>query len=123
MTDSEQQAHYVDVYVGNRIRARRNQLGFSVPYVAEKVGKSVQQINKYEQAFNRVSASMLYLLAEALECPIEYFFEGVEGLGYSMDAMPQIDQDVLRVASDFARLSQPQRSAVEHVIAAMLHNT
>lgn len=47
--------------------------------LAEKVGIKFQQIQKYETGMNRVSASRLYDIAQALSVPAAYFFEGVDG--------------------------------------------
>ena len=62
----------VDIYVGQMIRAQRRLGGFSQSDLANAVGVSFQQIQKYEKASNRVSASMLVAIANALECsPID----------------------------------------------------
>jgi transcriptional regulator with XRE-family HTH domain len=46
--------------------------------LAEKVGIKFQQIQKYETGMNRVSASRLWDISEALSVPVSYFFEGME---------------------------------------------
>lgn len=58
----------VDVYVGNAIRARRKVRGVSQERLGEAAGVSFQQIQKYERGSNRVSASMLARIAQALGC-------------------------------------------------------
>lgn len=67
--------HPVDVHVGLRLRMRRAQVGMSQPILGEKLGITFQQIQKYERGANRVSASMLYEIATALQTEIAYFFE------------------------------------------------
>lgn len=71
--------HPVDIHVGKRIRHRRWMVGMTQQQLAEKVGIKFQQIQKYETGMNRVSASRLWDIAEALSVPINYFFEGVDG--------------------------------------------
>ena len=70
--------HTVDVYVGTRIRQRRWLAGMTQQALAEAVGIKFQQIQKYETGANRVSASRLWDIAEALGVPVAFFFEGVE---------------------------------------------
>lgn len=67
----------VDVHVGDRIRRRRRALGISQDKLAEALGLTFQQVQKYERGANRVSASKLYQVARALQAPIPYFFDGL----------------------------------------------
>ena len=69
--------HGVDVHVGKRIRHRRWMIGMTQQQLADKVGIKFQQIQKYECGANRISAARLWQLAEALETPIAYFYEGL----------------------------------------------
>jgi transcriptional regulator with XRE-family HTH domain len=70
--------HPVDIHVGKRIRHRRWMLGVTQQQLGDKVGIKFQQIQKYETGMNRVSASRLWDIAEALEVPVSFFFEGFE---------------------------------------------
>jgi transcriptional regulator with XRE-family HTH domain len=74
-----EQADPVDRHVGIRIRLRRKQLNMSQGQLAEALGVTFQQIQKYERAANRVSASKLWEIAQALESPVSYFYEGLDG--------------------------------------------
>jgi transcriptional regulator with XRE-family HTH domain len=67
----------VDLHVGGRIRMRRRILGVSQERLAEALGLTFQQVQKYERGANRVSASKLYEIARTLQAPITYFFEGL----------------------------------------------
>ena len=67
----------VDVHVGERIRRRRRALGISQDRLAEQLGLTFQQVQKYERGANRVSASKLYQIARALQASIPYFFDGL----------------------------------------------
>ena len=68
--------HPVDIHVGKRVRHRRWMLGVTQQQLGDSVGIKFQQIQKYETGMNRVSASRLWDIAEALEVPVSFFFEG-----------------------------------------------
>jgi transcriptional regulator with XRE-family HTH domain len=68
-------AHPIDLHVGQRLRQRRCLLGLTQQRLAAAVGIKFQQIQKYESGANRVSASRLWALANALDVPVSYFFE------------------------------------------------
>jgi transcriptional regulator with XRE-family HTH domain len=65
----------IDVHVGARIRLRRTLLGLSQERLAEAIGLTFQQVQKYERGMNRVSSSRLYDLARILDVPLSYFFD------------------------------------------------
>src|SRR5689334_23641227 len=65
----------IDVHVGQRIRQRRTLLGMSQEKLAEAIGLTFQQVQKYERGANRVGSSRLFDLARVLDVPIAYFFE------------------------------------------------
>lgn len=73
-------AHPIDLYVGKRLRQRRRLLGLTQQKLADAVGIRFQQIQKYESGANRISASRLWTLADALSVSVSYFFEGVESI-------------------------------------------
>ena len=64
----------IDVHVGGRIRMRRLLLGMNQETLANALGLTFQQVQKYEGGANRVSASRLSAMAEILGVPISYFF-------------------------------------------------
>src|SRR5262249_32158193 len=70
-------AHPTDVHVGAQLRMLRLQHGLSQTGLAERVGLSFQQIQKYETGSNRVSVSRLVDLANALDIPLLVFFDGL----------------------------------------------
>ena len=74
---SRAQANTVDTYVGQRIRDKRNERGMSQTEVANALGVTFQQVQKYERGTNRVGASRLFDLSRILSVPIQYFFEGL----------------------------------------------
>ena len=69
--------HPTDQHVGLRLRLRRRELGVSQERLAEMVGLTFQQIQKYERAANRISASKLWEVANVLQAPVSYFYEGL----------------------------------------------
>ncbi len=68
----------VDVKVGQAIRRRRKYLGMGQTELAKAAGVSTPQIQKYERAGCRISASKLYDIARALQAPVAYFFQGLD---------------------------------------------
>lgn len=78
-------AHVVDVHVGKRIRQRRWLVGMTQQKLAEAVGIKFQQIQKYETGANRVSASRLWDIADALDVDVSFFFEGLKDEGPQED--------------------------------------
>ncbi len=65
----------VDVHVGARVRQRRTLLGMTQTKLADALGLSFQQVQKYERGTNTISASRLHVLARVLDVSIEHFFE------------------------------------------------
>lgn len=65
----------MDVHVGNRLRMRRSIIGWSQERLAEAVGLTFQQVQKYERGANRISASRLYDFSRVLDVDVSYFFE------------------------------------------------
>lgn len=72
-------ADAVDLHVGERIRARRQELNLSQSRLGEVVGVTFQQVQKYERGGNRVGAGRLFRIASFLEVPVEYFYDGLDG--------------------------------------------
>ena len=70
-------ANEIDLHLGKRLRRRRRLLGLTQQQVAQVVGIRFQQIQKYECGANRISAARLWQLAQALEVPVSYFFDGL----------------------------------------------
>lgn len=69
----------VDDHIGNRMQLRRNMLGLSQKDLGDLCGVSCQQIQKYESATNRISASRLFQIGRALDTPVSFFFMGLPG--------------------------------------------
>ncbi|TFL18867.1 helix-turn-helix domain-containing protein [Jannaschia formosa] len=102
--------HPVDIHVGKRIRHRRWMVGTTQQQLAEKVGIKFQQIQKYETGMNRVSASRLWDIAEALDVPVAHFFEGLEE-GKGGETTPDFlaDKEALQLIRSYYTIPENQR--------------
>ncbi len=67
--------HPVDVHAGARVRQLRSLGGMTQTQLADTMGLSFQQVQKYEWGTNRISASRLYGLSQVFDVTVEYFFE------------------------------------------------
>ncbi|MGY6635172.1 MAG: helix-turn-helix domain-containing protein [Alkalilacustris sp.] len=103
--------HPVDVHVGKRIRHRRWLLGQTQQQLADAVGIKFQQIQKYETGMNRVSASRLWDIANTLDVPVGFFFEGLEGAeaGSSTTADVLADREALDLLRAYYAMPEGQR--------------
>ena len=71
------QPHPIDVHVGARLRLRRTMLRMSQEKLAAALGLTFQQVQKYERAANRISASRLYQLCRILGVGVGFFYDGI----------------------------------------------
>ena len=113
---NERRPNPTDVHVGQRVRARRRQLGLSQERLAEALGLTFQQVQKYERGANRISASKLWDTAGFLNVTISYFFDGLpaassaEGVS-EPEASPFVqdmllDRDGVELATAFTRIAR-----------------
>jgi transcriptional regulator with XRE-family HTH domain len=94
----------LDRYVGSRMRVRRLEVGMSQEKLGEFLGITFQQVQKYEKGTNRVSISRLHQIAQALETPVSYFYEGG---GDGLDAEGSLgDPELASAASAFLKLGE-----------------
>ena len=63
-----------DAEVGRRVRSRRLECRLSQTELADRIGVTFQQVQKYEKGVNRIGAGRLQRISEALEVPISFFF-------------------------------------------------
>jgi transcriptional regulator with XRE-family HTH domain len=105
----------IDLSVAHRLRARRLELNLSQSAVAERLGVTFQQLQKYEQGRNRISAGRLFQLAQVLETTIPYFYEGAGVIaravsGVAEDGAPfqgPISGDAVDLVIAFQNISEP----------------
>jgi transcriptional regulator with XRE-family HTH domain len=109
----------IDKHVGRRMRFRRKELKLSQEALAERLGVTFQQVQKYERGANRVSAGRLYEMARALDTTIAYFFHGAEAVerALSRQAFAEdedetftglIDQDAVDLVIAFQSILDPK---------------
>lgn len=107
--------HPVDVHVGKRVRHRRWMVGMTQQQLAGKVGIKFQQIQKYETGMNRISASRLWDIGEALDVPVSFFFEGLEGAeadhagAESLPGDILADKEALELVRSYYQIPESQR--------------
>ena len=78
-TKKKGKANSIDENVGMQLRQRRSLLGMSQEKLAEQVGITFQQIQKYENGANRISASRLFEFSKVLDIPVNFFFDSSNG--------------------------------------------
>ncbi|MBS0565755.1 MAG: helix-turn-helix transcriptional regulator [Proteobacteria bacterium] len=104
--------HPVDVHVGKRVRHRRWMVGMTQQQLADKVGIKFQQIQKYETGMNRISASRLWDIADALGVAISFFFEGLEAHAPAADEHLgdiMADKEALMLVRSYYAIPEAQR--------------
>ncbi|MDJ0629939.1 MAG: helix-turn-helix transcriptional regulator [Rhodobacter sp.] len=108
--------HPVDVHVGKRVRHRRWMVGMTQQQLASRVGIKFQQIQKYETGMNRISASRLWDIADALEVPVSFFFEGLDDsdgmAAFEQSGLPGdilADKEALELVRSYYAMPEPQR--------------
>jgi transcriptional regulator with XRE-family HTH domain len=121
-----------DKHVGNRIRMRRMMLGLSQAALADTLGITFQQVQKYEKGANRVSASRLAQISKTLGVAVAFLFEGapdVDAQGVLPDATPSPDfagflatAEGLALARAFSRIADPAvRRRIVHLVEVLAH--
>jgi transcriptional regulator with XRE-family HTH domain len=97
----------IDRLIGSNIRANRLARGLSQGKLAELVGVTFQQVQKYEKGTNRAGGSRLVQIAEALNVPVVSLFENVE---VSQDPVPSeiagliVNRHAIRLLRAFAKI-------------------
>ena len=109
----------VDAFIGRRIRERRVALGLTQSQLAKMIGVTYQQFRKYECGTNRVTAGRLYEIAQGLDTPITYFYEGcdVETMPREMHAH---DRMLLKFARHFGAIRDEKQREVLNLIIRTL---
>lgn len=115
--------HPVDRHVGLRIRMRRKEIGVSQERLAESLGITFQQVQKYERGANRVSASMLARIAKTLGVPVaEMFGEASPANASAVDEVAALlaEPGALELLSAYANLPRgASRSALVEFVRSL----
>ena len=98
--NDERAANAVDRKIGQRVRSRRLEIGMSQERLAELLGVTFQQVQKYEKGVNRIAASRLYDIAAALDMPAARFFEGLS-VGRSAGVAEILEVRLLGLCQEF----------------------
>ena len=113
----------IDVYVGSKIREARILQGMSQTALAEKIGITFQQLQKYENAHNRVSCSRLYEIGRVLGMPVQAFFAGAGSSAGLPDIEESAGRDTLNLVNDYSRLSPALRKTVSKTAKSLADST
>ncbi|MEO1476074.1 MAG: helix-turn-helix transcriptional regulator [Pseudomonadota bacterium] len=110
----------IDRIIGTQIRQRRIMMGLTQDQIAEALGISYQQVQKYETGSNRVSASRLYEIATLLDTKIGWFFPA-EDNDYLQDAADKASpRHVIELVRRFSRIeSQKVRAGIMALIRSI----
>ncbi|WDZ79049.1 helix-turn-helix transcriptional regulator (plasmid) [Ensifer adhaerens] len=112
----------IDVTVGRNVRRIRNMIGISQEALAAKLGLTFQQVQKYEKGTNRISASKLVAMSQALDCSIAQLFADVEASTNTVP-VPNFSVAALKLAGEFDKIaSDVQRTAVAKLIQSLAHH-
>jgi transcriptional regulator with XRE-family HTH domain len=125
--------HPVDIGVGSRVRSRRILMGMSQERLADQLGVTFQQVQKYEKGANRISASRLHDISQILEVPPGYFFEEITGVKLSDQSQPSQStqssrssyadplnrRETLELVRAYYRIADPK---VRHEIASLIRS-
>jgi transcriptional regulator with XRE-family HTH domain len=87
----ERAANAVDKKVGQRVRSRRLEIGMSQERLAELLGVTFQQVQKYEKGVNRIAVSRLIDIARSLEISACRFFDGLENRGVAEESRDYVN--------------------------------
>lgn len=120
--NDERAANAVDRKVGQKVRSRRLEIGMSQERLAELLGVTFQQVQKYEKGVNRIAVSRLWDISIALEMPVSRFFEGVSVRGVAEGRQDYVDDALAtpegaQLMALFATIKSPKvrRKVVELV--------
>jgi transcriptional regulator with XRE-family HTH domain len=133
ISDQDRAPNPIDVHVGLQVRLRRKELKISQEKLADALGLTFQQVQKYERGANRISASKLYEIARALHVPIGWFFEGLSDptadggveLGYGIPLAQSFltTQDGIDLANLFPKIAPRRvRRRIVDLVRAMVED-
>ncbi|MBN8551558.1 MAG: helix-turn-helix transcriptional regulator [Caulobacterales bacterium] len=126
---NERKPNPIDIHVGSRVRMRRKLMGVSQEKLAEALGLTFQQVQKYERGVNRVSASKLFETSKFLDVDVSYFFDGLANRdpasGFAESESERYTHEFLmttegvELASLFPRLASKQRRRILELVRTL----
>ncbi len=112
----------IDRHIGQRVRERRIVLGLSQTVLADGLGITFQQIQKYEKGSDRIAAGRLYGCAELLGVRPEYFFRGLEGFDSGTPDATRSDEEFELVRAYYSIDDPAQRQHVRKLVQALVRS-
>jgi transcriptional regulator with XRE-family HTH domain len=118
----------IDKHVGSRVRMQRLMLGMSQTTLADAIGLTFQQVQKYEKGTNRMGSSRLMQIANVLQVPPTFFFEGAPGQRKASGSAPSpayvseflATSDGIALTRAFTRLSSGKlRRSIVNIVKEM----
>jgi len=110
----------IDKFIGNKIYMLRLAKGLSRQQLADVIGVTHQQLQKYEKGSNRISAGRLVLIAKSLERPVSYFYTGLEEQQEER-MLTQHQRMCIEVSRNFMKLNNPDhQNAVNTLIKSLV---
>lgn len=109
----------IDAEIGRRLRTLRWTRGMTMEDVAARIGVRYQQIQKYETGANRLSANRLFQFAQVFGVSVGSFFENLEVGAEPGRAEVLLDRRSFRLAHEFDKLSEAQKTAVLSLVRSM----
>lgn len=120
--DGTRRPNPVDAHVGRRLRVRRVLCGMSQTALADQLGITFQQLQKYESAANRISASRLYEISRILDVPIEWFFTDIDVEGGNLREF-RTKRETLELVRSMALCSPEVRHSFRALLRAITDDT
>ncbi len=122
------QPHATDAALGARIRLRRREKGLTQVALAEALGLSFQQVQKYERGANRVSASMLHRVAVILETSVAWLFgaeDEAEGADIGETDLHRFlnTEEGRELAESYVRLTAAQRRVLLGLVRGLVEDS
>ncbi|MDD9919621.1 MAG: helix-turn-helix transcriptional regulator [Alphaproteobacteria bacterium] len=113
--------HPIDIHVGQRLKQQRKLQGISQESLAKQLGITFQQIQKYENGNNHISARKLYELSQILKTPIQFFFENYQKSPQLSEKPSNITTKELTFIKNFRELAPAQKQAFTSLISKLIN--
>jgi transcriptional regulator with XRE-family HTH domain len=107
----------MEQHIGNRVLLLRHSNDLSLKVLAEKIGVTYQQMQKYEKGINRISASRLYDIAQYFKVSIDFFYEDYKG-DTNVEPKLEFTREGMKVASAFNQILDPgiRKKILSHIL-------
>lgn len=111
----------VSLYVGSRLKLRRLELNLTQSDIAEQVGVTYQQIQKYESGRDQIGAERMFTLAKAMNVEVEYFFSGFKSAKSQQSDPPfELDRATRSIIRDLNKLPIKTKHSLADLLREMV---